>query len=68
MFLIPKVHASRIEILFILGPTLKYKFCVTFAEGVSNNLQEVFRLVYSNLLVKFEGGPQADEYLHYGVI
>ena len=67
-FLILKLHASRIENLFNLGPTLKDKFCVTFAEVVSNIFQEVFRWVYSNLLVESEGAPQTDEYFYYGVI
>jgi hypothetical protein len=42
----------------MLGATLSVKFFVTFPQVVSTISKEMFRWVYSNLLVEFEGCPQ----------
>jgi len=48
-----------------LGVTLTVKFYIVFSEVVATIYEEMFRRVYSNLLLKFDGGPRAEEYFHY---
>jgi len=67
-FLFPKFHSSKFKIFLFSAQILRLNFMPNFQKLFKTFSKKIFRWVYSNLLVEFEGGPQAGEYGLYCVI